>query len=250
MIAVGSRYVALGSSFAAGPGLRPRAEGSPRAAGRSSVNYAHLVAEQLELALTDVTFSGATTADVLKAGKRPAQLDAVTADTELVTITIGGNDIGYLGALTLGSVPAILGPKQLAAILDPYTLDDRFDKLRDALTQIAARVREQAPDARLVFVEYLNILPPAGVPAHRPNERVAEWGRTVAARLSELTRSVAAGTGSEVLPVADFSHSHNAWSEEPWTRRFHLGLRGGAPFHPNYEGMRQVAMHLLGHLIS
>ncbi len=245
MIEAGSKYVALGSSFGAGPGLRPRVPGSPRPAGRSSINYAHLTAAQLQLNLTDVTFSGATTVDLLETGKHAAQLTAVTADTKLVTVTAGGNDIGYLGALTFASLPAFLSRKKLAEFLDPYTLDDRFAKLRDSLTRIAARVHEQAPDARLVFVEYLTILPPAGVPADPPGEKVADWGRAVAERLAETTRSVAAAAGADALPVADFSRQHNAWSDDPWTRRFHYGLRGGAPYHPNAAGMRHVADRLV-----
>jgi hypothetical protein len=56
------RYVALGSSMAAGPGIRPRAAGAPLWSGRSARNYPHLVAERLNLELVDVTFSGATAA--------------------------------------------------------------------------------------------------------------------------------------------------------------------------------------------
>ena len=55
-IPAGSRYVAMGSSFAAGPGLPSRVPGSPRRAGRSTGNYAHLVARELGLDLHDVTF--------------------------------------------------------------------------------------------------------------------------------------------------------------------------------------------------
>ena len=51
-IPAGSHYVAMGSSFAAGPGLPPRAPGSPRRAGRSAGNYAHLVASALGLDCT------------------------------------------------------------------------------------------------------------------------------------------------------------------------------------------------------
>ena len=111
LIPPGSRYVAMGSSFAAGPGLPTRVPGSPRRAGRSSGNYAHLVARALGLDLQDVTYSGATTSDILRpsAGGQPAQLDAVTADTRLVTITAGGNDVGYLPRLTLASLPSSPG---------------------------------------------------------------------------------------------------------------------------------------------
>ena len=106
-IPAGSRYVAMGSSFAAGPGISPRAAASPRRAGRSSGNYAHLVARPLGLDLHDVTYSGATTGDILRpsAAGQPAQLDAVTPDTRLVTITAGGNDVGFLPRLTLASLP-------------------------------------------------------------------------------------------------------------------------------------------------
>jgi hypothetical protein len=64
-IPAGSRYVAMGGSFAAGPGLPSRVPGSPRRAGRPTGNYAHLVASELGLDLHDVTFSGATTSDLL-----------------------------------------------------------------------------------------------------------------------------------------------------------------------------------------
>ncbi|MGH3189836.1 MAG: hypothetical protein ACRDOL_21740 [Streptosporangiaceae bacterium] len=37
------------------------------------------------------------------------------------------------------------------------------------------------------------------------------------------------------------SASHDAWSATPWTRRFRLSLRGGAPYHPNAAGMAAVA---------
>jgi hypothetical protein len=106
-IPAGSRYVAMGSSFAAGPGLPSRVPGSPRRAGRSTGNYAHLVARALSLDLHDVTFSGATTGDILgpSAAGQPAQLDAVTPDTVLVTITAGGNDVGFVPRLTLASLP-------------------------------------------------------------------------------------------------------------------------------------------------
>ena len=44
------------------------------------------------------------------------------------------------------------------------------------------------------------------------------------------------------------SASHHAWSASPWTRRFHLSLRGGAPYHPDAAGMAAVAELVLGTL--
>jgi lysophospholipase L1-like esterase len=92
-----ARYVALGCSMAAGPGIAPGAPGAPWAAGRSARNYAHLVAAALDLDLVDVTYSGATTSHILR-DKRfgsPPQIDALDGSESLVTVTAGGNDVGH-----------------------------------------------------------------------------------------------------------------------------------------------------------
>src|SRR6202012_4410884 len=92
----GARYVAMGSSFAAGPGIPHRVEGSPRSAGRSTGNYAHLVARRLGLDLVDVTFSGATTKEfVTGSASRPAQLDAGTEQKRPGNPARGGGGGGF-----------------------------------------------------------------------------------------------------------------------------------------------------------
>ena len=53
--------VALGDSFAAGPLIPPQVDERPWGCLRSSLNYAHQVAQALALELTDVTCSGAST---------------------------------------------------------------------------------------------------------------------------------------------------------------------------------------------
>jgi lysophospholipase L1-like esterase len=155
-IPAGSQYVAMGSSFGAGPGLTPRAPGSPRRAGRSASNYAHLVARALGLDLRDVTYSGATTDDILRTSARgqPPQLDAVTPATRLVTLTGGGNDVGYLPRLTLASLPWPLRtlPKaraQIAGFGDPAATDQRFAGVGRNLQAIVRGVRDRAPAARV-----------------------------------------------------------------------------------------------------
>jgi lysophospholipase L1-like esterase len=247
-IPAGSQYVAMGSSFGAGPGLTPRAPGSPRRAGRSASNYAHLVARALGLDLRDVTYSGATTDDILRTSARgePAQLEAVTPATRLVTLTAGGNDVGYLPRLTLASLPWPLRtlPKaraQIAGFGDPAATDDRFAGVSCNLQAIAAGVRDRAPAARVLFVDYLTVLPPAGEGAGPPPAGIADWGRAVAARLATTTQAAAQAAGAGYVAASAASADHHAWSATPWTRRFHLTLRGGAPYHPNAAGMAAVA---------
>ena len=255
-IPAGSRYVAMGSSFAAGPGLTPRAPGSPRRAGRSAGNYAHLVARALGLDLHDVTYSGATTSDILtsSAAGQPAQLDAVTPDTRLVTITAGGNDVGFLPRLTLASLPWPLRalPRvraRVAGFGDPDATDERFTQLQGNLATIGHTLRDLAPACRVLFVDYLTILPPRddgrGGP---PPAEIAQWGRAIAARLAATTRAAAEAADYEYVAASAASASHHAWSATPWTRRFHLSLRGGAPYHPDAAGMAAAAELVRGTL--
>ena len=252
----GSHYVALGSSFASGPGIGRRAPGSPRRARRSTANYASLLASQLGLRLTDVSYSGAITADVLtrRPDGWPAQLDAITEDTALVTMTCGGNDVGYVSRLLLSSLPwpiASLPTFRHRAhfLANTELIEERFAEVSSNLLQIAAEVRHRAPDCLLAFVDYLTILPPdrATPTAGLPPE-VAEWGRGVAHRLTDVARKAAGRSGCIFVPVAERSADHHAWSAVPWTRHFSISKRGGAPYHPNAAGMAAAAGMIAGTL--
>jgi lysophospholipase L1-like esterase len=246
------RYVALGSSMAAGPGIRPRVAGSPRGAGRSARNYPHLVAERLNLELVDVTFSGATTAHVLADQQRgaPPQIAALDGSETLVTVTIGGNDVGYIPLLMAASLPGfarrlpLLGAR-LGELLDRDTRDRALAEVFDSLCEIGRTLRLRAPQARIFFVDYLTVLPPAGVSASPLADADAELGRHVAASLERLTADAAAAADCEVVRAAAASRDHHAWSGEPWTvktTRSVVPLPGRpAPLHPNGAGMRAVA---------
>jgi lysophospholipase L1-like esterase len=243
------RYVALGSSMAAGPGIRPRAPGAPFGSGRSARNYAHLVAERLNLDLTDVTFSGATTAHVLAERQRgaPPQIGALDGSEELVTITIGGNDVGYVPLLMAAMLPAaarrmpLLGGR-VRELLDRGARDLALGQVGDSLRALGAAVRRRAPRARVVFVDYLTLLPPDGMPAAPLSTADADLGRHVGARLEELTAAAAQATGCELVRAGHASRDHHGWSADPWAVGAGWPLPWcPAPFHPNAAGMRVVA---------
>lgn len=253
------RYVALGSSMAAGPGIRPRAADAPRWSGRSARNYPHLVAERLNLELVDVTFSGATTAHVLADHQhgRPPQSAALDGSESVVTVTIGGNDVGYVPLLMAAALPRaarrlpLLGGL-ISELLDRDSRERALADVFDSLCAVGTALRRRAPRARVVFVDYLTILPPAGVPAPPLPEADAELGRNVAATLERLTAEAAAATGCEIVRAGAASRQHHAWSAEPWTTRparYGVPLPGRpAPLHPNVAGMRAVADLLVAQL--
>ncbi|OBI14843.1 SGNH/GDSL hydrolase family protein, partial [Mycobacterium sp. E2497] len=218
------RYVALGSSMAAGPGIRPRAANAPLGSGRSARNYPHLVAQRCGLELVDVTFSGATTAHVLADRQRgtPPQITALDGSESLVTITIGGNDVGYIPLLMAASLPRRfrrlpLLRGRIAELLDPDARSRALDAVFESLCSVGHAARERAPQARVFFVDYLTVLPPAGTPAAPLCDTDADLGRHVAATLERLTADAASATGCDVVRAAAASRDHHAWSAAPWT---------------------------------
>jgi lysophospholipase L1-like esterase len=240
-----SRYVALGSSMAAGPGIRPAAPGAPFRSGRSARNYAHLLAQRLSLDLVDVTFSGATTANVLTERQRGAapQIEALDGSEELVTITIGGNDVGYVPLLMAASLPGLA--RRLPPVRELLDRDARrkaLDGIGDALHAVGTAVRRRAPRARVMFVDYLTLLPTAGASAAPLSAEHTELGRFVAARLEEATAEAGQATGCEVVRAGQASRDHHGWSADPWTVAAGCPLPWRpTPFHPNAAGMRAVA---------
>lgn len=265
----GGRYVAMGSSFAAGPGVTTPAETAENRCQRSSDNYAHQLARRRNLTLTDVSCGGATTAHIVGPwNELPAQVDALTADTALVTLTIGGNDVGYIGGLMAGScrradpagetaaaqmcrglramsrtAASGTGPSVVAA-----PGEEAWRKLADGLDRIVAEVRRRAPQARLVFVDYPQILA-AGASCERAplDPEAAATARATAARLAQVTADAARRGGAELVSVAQLSRGHDACSGEPWVTGFvpagppEPGERRFAPYHPNLRGMSAAA---------
>ncbi len=93
----------------------PAAENPTTRCGRSAQNYAHQIARRHNLQLVDVSCGGSTTAHLLGPWNELApELDAVTADTMLVTMTTGGNDLGYLGSLGANSCANVAGKTGVA----------------------------------------------------------------------------------------------------------------------------------------
>ncbi|HJP80983.1 MAG TPA: SGNH/GDSL hydrolase family protein [Candidatus Saccharimonadales bacterium] len=93
------RYVAMGDSYSAGVGTF-NYDASSGSCMRSPASYASYVASQRENMGTPyfVACGGATTADLYGQNPstgEPRQLDALTHDTRYVTLTVGGNDVGF-----------------------------------------------------------------------------------------------------------------------------------------------------------
>ena len=240
------QYVAMGSSFAAGIGLGPRAPGSPIACMRTVNGYPSQLAALIKLPLVDVSCSGATTAHILSGGQlfqRP-QLNAVKPGTKLVTITSGGNDVGYVGGLSFEAAQngssfsnrlARLFLKQPA----PRGPGD-FEKVRRDLAEAVGQVRQRARAATVVLVTYPTILPPDGTcPRLNISEDQARRSYQIGEFLADATRAAAHDSGALLVDMHRLGADHHACSATPWTN----GWKDiqGTPFHPTLLGARETA---------
>jgi len=242
-------YVALGSSFAAGPGLGARAPGSPHACWRTIGNYPHQLARATGLRLVDVSCGGATARNILEGGpffQRP-QIESVGTSARLVTITIGGNDVDYVGDLGLLAYRArggLLGSLLRIAWKGPRPADARpFDELVGRLIDVVAAVRQRAPRATVVLVTYPQILPRRGTCAgiEITGQEVSSM-REVGRRLAQATSVAASRAGALLVDMASESEGHDACSDDPWVNG--SSPHDGAMFHPTLAGSRATASSL------
>ncbi len=228
------RYVALGDSYTAGP-LIPWVYGQPTSCLRSSRNYPALLGEWLQPdSFVDVSCSGADTRDLTRAQQgfgsaQPPQLAAVTADTDLVTIGMGGNDFDLFGSLVAGERP-----------------DGVAAALRRTTSRLATSVRaigERAPDAVVALVGYPQIVPARGTCAALPFDaaELRYLDRTERA-LNAAVRRAAQQEGAVYVDTYAASRGHDvcagpaAWVNGRTTRPV-----AALAYHPFEAGMVATA---------
>jgi lysophospholipase L1-like esterase len=141
----GVNYVALGDSYSSGVGAGSYISSSGNCL-RSTNAYSQLWANSHSPAsYVSVACSGATTQDVLN-----NQISALNSGTTLVSITIGGNDVGFSSVMqtcVLGSDSACLNAVNTATAQARSILPGR-------LANTYSAIRSAAPNARVVVLDY------------------------------------------------------------------------------------------------
>ncbi|TFV52791.1 SGNH/GDSL hydrolase family protein [Blastococcus sp. TF02A-35] len=253
------QYVALGDSYSAASGVLPPDPTAPPQCLRSIRNYPNVIAAQIGATLTDVTCGGADTGDFAGSqypGVAP-QLEALGQGTQLVTMTIGGNDssvfinsilsCGVAGLSTLGK-----GSPCKDKYGDSYkntVLTTTYPALVQALTDVRARIPE---DAEVAILGYPWILPKEkGCFDKMPvAEGDVPYLRDLQATLNDVVRRAAAETGAVYVDLSQVSEGRDA-CQPIGTRWVEPVLQGTNPVivHPNAlgeAGMAARTMEVLG----
>jgi lysophospholipase L1-like esterase len=244
------RFTALGDSFAAGP-LIPTPL-APLGCLKSSNNYGRIAQRTLAFPeYRDASCSGAETEDMTAAqnvspGPNPPQFDALSAETRLVTLTIGGNDIGF----------SDLAQDCVAILPFGSPCRDRYTRNGDEISRrIAATgplvdavldgIRARSPSARVLVVNYSAILPHTGSgcwPRMPVTPRDVAWLRSKHEELNAMLAAQASSNGAVLVDVYAASRGRDACtgSGTRWVEPYVPG-NAAAPLHPNLRGMQAMA---------
>jgi lysophospholipase L1-like esterase len=253
-------YVALGDSYTAAPGV-PQTDLTTGCA-RSDGNYPALLASALDSELVDVSCSGATTRDLAgpqRSGERviPPQLDALTPETSLVTLGIGGNDVRFFQTLVgtcarLGfSQPEGTPCRDLMTSGQEDVLVQKIDTIRDRVTEALEAVHERSPDATVVLVGYPQPVPAHGTCAILPLA-AGDYGyvRTISARLNDALRAAAEAGDAAFIDMVRASRGHDICAgPDAWVNGMNTDLARAVAFHP-FAAEQQAVADLLEHELS
>jgi len=256
--AVGARaanYVALGDSYAAGP-LIPNPL-LPLGCLKSSNNYAHLAAPGIGLTLRDATCSGARTVHMTEPqnvdpdGPNPPQFNSLDSSTTVVTLTIGGNDIGFSEvAESCVTVNPFSHP-----CLDKYNsggvdqLKARIEATAPKVAAVLQGIHTRSPSAKIYVLNYPAIFPETGFgcwPQMPIGFQDVPYLRSTEQRLNSMLATQAAGNGATLVNWYGASIGHDACkgSSTRWVEPL-VPTNAAAPIHPNQAGMTGGANALL-----
>lgn len=253
-------YVALGDSYTSGP-LIPFQRPFPLRCLRSTNNYPSLIAEELDpTTFVDVSCAGADTTNMAAPQGSPLpynapQLDALSERTDLVTLSIGGNDFDVFADLT-GVCPSLRAQDPTGAPCREHfalpgggdELLARIAKTRRQVTEVVRQIRERSPRARILVIGYPRIVPPTGYCPDRLPLADGDYAYAdeIERALNDALARAAAATGATYVDTYGPSLGHDvcATGGAAWINGSQLSLFA-APYHPFASGMAGVASLVL-----
>lgn len=248
------RYVALGDSYSAASGVLPPDPLAPPQCLRSILNYPHVIAATTGAELRDVTCGAAETGDYFESqypGVAP-QLDALSPETQLVTMTIGGNDSNVFIETILAC-----GTAGLSTLGQGSPCKDRYgssfeETIRTttypALVRALEAVEERAPQATVAILGYPWIMPASGGCFDKMPVAAGDvpYVRGIQATLNDAVQRAAAATGATYVDMNEVSEGHDA-CKPIGVRWIEPVLQGTNPVivHPNALGEAEMAAQTL-----
>jgi hypothetical protein len=242
--------VAMGDSYSAASGVLPPDPTAPVQCLRSTANYGHVIAGRLGANLTDVSCGGAESKHYFEAfhPDTPPQLDALSRGTDLVTMTIGGNDNSvFIGSIVACGTAGLSTAGQGSPCKDRYGdqfVTDIRTKTYPALLKAFRAVRNRAPNARVAVLGYPWIMPKReGCFPQMPVARGdVPYLRNLQAVLNDAVERAAVKAGATFVDMSVVSEGHDACQAVGvrWVEPV-VGTTNPVVVHPNAFGEKRMA---------
>lgn len=261
--ALWGNYVSLGDSYSSGDGAGDYdpETAEPGECWRSENAYPNLIEQEFDFegALGFYACSSHRGAQMLEQiGTPESQIERVTENTSLVTVGIGGNDLGFIPVLRTCIVRMPLLERGGCTAQDAE-VEEKMDEFEEILTEVLTEIRDRAPDARVLVLGYPRLFPeePPGMYYTLSNSDQL-WLNTVAERFNDRIRDTAYRVDGEVygsrqvgsveyVNVFSSLTGHEVSADDAWLNGIVLGELGEglkvdrASFHPTAEGQRSIA---------
>lgn len=253
-------YLALGDSYASMASMNQGFHGI-RFCLRSPDNYPAAVARELAVTdFTDASCQGAKIPDLTaprssdpgnpRAEQAPPQLDSVTADTDLITVSLGGNDIGY-GPITICVQDAVVDQRMsnCAQRLESLLAPD-MEALPGKLDLAYGQITQRAPQATVVATGYMPLV--AATDSCEAVEFVSDEDRRWAAGLIDELNTIieeAADRNGILFALPDGGDEHTGCAEpdQRWVDMNGVDT-AAAPMHPTATGQNRMAEEIIAAL--
>ena len=250
-------YVALGDSYTAGPVIPLQEE--PWGCLKSTNNYPKVMARRLGLPLRDASCSGAETEDMeneqgVSPEANPPQFDRLDRKVAIVSLQIGGNDIGFSGIAETCTRAAF----ERKSCRSKYQHDGSdghpphdvlLDRIAAAAPDVAAAIQgihQRAPRADVFLLGYPGIfkigVEDPSCPAMGVGKDDAIYLRGIQEALNAMIAEQAAANGADYVDVYAASAGKTACDLPVlrWVEPI-VPVNAAAPIHPNINGMLGMA---------
>lgn len=235
-------YVALGDSYTSGIGASPYVSVSPLYPGelqpcyQASPGYADVLDTQDNIELTANAACAGWTATMVPLQVQVASAAGVlNADTDLVTITAGGNDVGFgnlIGACMLKPLEVCVAEVEAAeAVARAVVLP--------ALTNAYAAIRAQAPNAKIVALGYPHLFSPEGLHGYITGDAAKVFNKGTDTLNKVIKEAAKKSPGTVYVKVTDEFDGHGVGVPGSWFFFDPADPFSGMSFHPNTTGYAQ-----------
>jgi hypothetical protein len=230
------RYVALGDSYSSGEGNPPFDSSSNSSCHRSTTNaYAkllHSVQSVYPLPSAFVACSQATLDNMDHSqGSAPPQLSSVIGDESLISLTIGGNDLGFSDL----AYSCIDSPVSCTGKLKG--IPDKIAALKPKLTSLYEEIHSKALGARIAVLGYPDIFAPNPV-SYCKEVRVSPVATISKSEMAALDKAIDEfDTAIQEAVTEASAHGANATYVDPHATFAGGGLCSGTPSTEDFNGV-------------